>query len=355
MKIGILLTCYNCESYVDECLSPWISLRDNGEFNFIFAANSGMFKDYLELNIPEKNKGTLSKLITKELDFLVTTSGKNLLDEDSSRNVCLDYLKRQSCDLIVVLDGDEIYKENQIRGILKFVLENPSYDGYGINFKNYTIKKDLFTYEYCHDRIFWMDRHEGIQRFYFDNQFIYNSPSPDYSNRIQIPKSIAYIDHHSWVETDPRTKDKILYQNKRYIGSSGDFPLEARCSFVWNEVNNSLEFNPEFWNFHKIQIPILRKEGEIYTFDLKIDFHRLENRIDIINFNREGNHYLLIKDLDGTNYGTFNLYLSKGISYWINPTGEFNLDQSLNCEGISVEVFYEDEKIHHEYLYLKIK
>ena len=52
MRIGVLLTAYNCESYIDDCLEPWLKLRD--EYNFVIACNSGMFKDYLEMGITEK-------------------------------------------------------------------------------------------------------------------------------------------------------------------------------------------------------------------------------------------------------------------------------------------------------------
>ena len=77
MKIGILLTCYNCESYVDRCIEPWTKLKDRHEI--IFACNSGMFKDYFDLGIPENNKGTLEKLISHQLDFLVTIKQKRLV------------------------------------------------------------------------------------------------------------------------------------------------------------------------------------------------------------------------------------------------------------------------------------
>ena len=49
MNIGVLFTCYNCEDYVDACITPWLNLRE--EYNFIIACNSGMFKDYLDLDL----------------------------------------------------------------------------------------------------------------------------------------------------------------------------------------------------------------------------------------------------------------------------------------------------------------
>ena len=167
MKIGVLLTAYNCESYIDDCLAPWLKLRD--EYNFVIACNSGMFKDYLELGISEKNEGTLKKLIQKNLDYLTSISGKNLIDEDYSRDISLDFLnggrfgRGVKCDLLIVIDGDEVFTEQNIRDILDFVMKNPDHDGYKINFKNHTINKGLFTYDYEHVRIFGMNRHGGIR------------------------------------------------------------------------------------------------------------------------------------------------------------------------------------------------
>ena len=57
MKIGILFTVYNCESYVDDCLDPWFNLKS--EYDITMACTSGMFKPYLELGFKPKNKKTL--------------------------------------------------------------------------------------------------------------------------------------------------------------------------------------------------------------------------------------------------------------------------------------------------------
>ena len=63
MKIGILLTCYNCVKYVDACIKPWMNLR--GKYDFVFACNSGMFRDYFDLGIEENNQETIERLITQ--------------------------------------------------------------------------------------------------------------------------------------------------------------------------------------------------------------------------------------------------------------------------------------------------
>ena len=50
MKIGLLLTVYNCENYIKDCLNPWFEIKDKNEV--IISANSGMFTEYYTLDIP---------------------------------------------------------------------------------------------------------------------------------------------------------------------------------------------------------------------------------------------------------------------------------------------------------------
>ena len=364
MNIGILFTCYNCEDYVDSCITPWLNLRD--EYNFIIACNSGMFKDYIELGILEKNEGTVKKLISKNLDYLTILSGKNLIDEDYSRDISLDFLNGGSlgrgvkCDLLIIIDGDEIFTEKNIRDILDFVMENPDYDGYKISFKNHTIKKGLFTYDYEHDRIFWMNRHGGIKRFYFDNRFEYvdtfdGKSDYRYSNSLTIPKSVAYVDHYSWLSDDSRTKDKILYQNKRYSGLNYEVPEGQRCGFEWDDVKNSVKFSSTFWPGRGLQVPILHEmTNSEYSFDLKLDFNRLENKLDIVNYNLNGDYTFFIHNLNDDLIGEFPLYLSPGLFYWINPTGDLNLDSIEDFMGIKVSIYNQDEIIHEEKLHFKV-
>lgn len=364
MNIGILFTCYNCEDYVDRCIDPWLNLRD--EYNFIIACNSGMFKDYLELGVPEKNEGTVKKLISKNIDYLTILSGKNLIDEDYSRDISLEFLnggafgRGVKCDLLIVIDGDEIFTEKNIRDILDFVMKNPDYDGYKINFKNHTIRKGLFTYDYEHDRIFWMNRHGGIKRFYFDNRFEYvdhfnGSSDYKYSNSLTIPKSVAYVDHYSWLSEDPRTKDKILYQNKRYHGINYEVPEGQRCGFEWDYVKDSLKFSSTFWSGRGIQVPILHEMTDNkYSFDVKLDFNRRENKLDITNFNLKGDYTFFIRDLNDNLIGEFLLCIFPGLSYWINPTGDLNLDLQENFMGIKVSIHNREEIVHEEKLHFKV-
>ena len=353
MRIGILLTCYNCADYVDDCLAPWINLKE--KFNFIIACNSGMFRDYFDLGISENNQETLEKLIKHKLDFLVTTSGRNLLDEDSSRNLCLDFLVKQDCDLLIYLDGDEIYTEDQIIRVLDFVQTNPSFDQYGIFFKNHTIKKGLFLNNFLRKSIYWMKRYGGIQRFYFDSDFVYNDPNADYSNTVAIPREVAFIEHYSWISDDPRTKIKITYQNRRYVGASGDFPENMRCAFRWNEQRDFLEFNPDFWeNNGRVQVPMLREKiGESYCLDFELDFDRKQNIITVSSFNCTGDYEFSIFDNHQNHVYTSFMSLYPQVNYWIAPSPNRNFDREEGLNFLEILVKKEGSEIHRERLHFR--
>lgn len=360
MKIGVLLTAYNCEKYIDKCLEPWLKLKD--EYDFVIACNSGMFRDYLELGIPEKNQGTINKLITKQLDCLTIISGKNLIDEDHSRDISLDFLnggrfaRGTKCDLLIVIDGDEVFTEDNIRNILDFVMKNPDHDGYKINFKNHTIRENLFTYDYEHDRIYWMNRHGGIRRFFFDNRFEYGDhydgkSTYKYSDSLTIPKSVAYVDHYSWLSDDPRTKDKILYQRKRYHGINYEIPEEIRCAFEWNDEKDSLEFSKAFWSGRGLQIPILHEMQGSYSFEFKIEYNRFENKITIESFENSGDCVFEIFDINRNHIYTCNINLNKG-NYWVMPSS-YNYEADENFTGFYIQVSRNGELIHQENIYLR--
>lgn len=351
MKVGVIFAIYNCKEYVDRCLSPWFKLRD--KHDFILTVTSGRFKDYLDLGIPNKNYQTLKELVKWEFDFMSVTGGKNLLDEDSSRNRCLDYLKPHGCDLIWLVDGDEFYTEDQIERILDFIKETPEKEAFSLWLKNYTVRVPLFT-KFNRPTIYRNRLYGGIDRFYFDSYFSFADGIHEIKSLeiFPIPPEIAFVEHYSWLSTDA-IKDKIKYQNKRYCGPGGDFPEEARCSFKWNPDLDNLEFNESFYSFYGSQIPVLHDSGDPYSFSLEISFNRAENRIDILNHLEEGAHIFIIKEFSGREYGSFEIYLSPGFSYWINPTGSEVLDSNPHCIGIEVEVFKDGLKIHSEKLHLK--
>lgn len=350
MKIGVLLTIYNCDEYVEECLNPWFELKK--EHEVVISAVSGMFSDYRLLGLPNRNKKTLEKLLNYDINFQITTNGEFLLGEDESRNLCLNFLKNQNCDLIWILDGDEAYTKKQLTDIIKFIEENSQYDIYEVNFKNLTIYKNLFM-EYRHKRIFWANRHDGIDKIYFDNQFFYNNGTDINSvDFINVPRKIAYIKHYSWLSDDSRTKDKITYQKYRYrFGGGKENNEDLRCSYIWNQEIDRLDFNKIFYNNYNQEIPCLHEEISCFSTKFDIDYSRFDKCFYIKNIYEDMNVEFKIYNgvTDDHIYTTF-LNLVKGVNFYMAPFYEIN-DDFINFR---IEAYENGFLIHNEKIYLKL-
>ena len=354
MKIGLLLTVYNCDKYIDAVLEPWFKLKE--KYNIVIAANSGMFSDYLTLGIPYRNEKTLEKLSKWDIDFLLTTKGKNLLTEDEQRNTCLNYLKRHNCDLLWVIDGDEEYTVSQIELILEFIKKNQEPDYYSVNFKNLTIHEHLFM-DYTHGRISWMNRHGGPAYFYFDNQILYEDGTNfNQVTSLEIPKNVAYVKHYSWLSNDTRSLDKIPYQRLRYEGYEVKRPEECRCQYEWNHEKNRLEFSKDFHQCRDIEIPILHEELLCYTHDVSIRFSRKQNAfhfekverdmsVDVEFYNGETGEFLYTSRLD----------MIKGVTYFIAILPTISFDFDPNFFNVEVKMFENKRLIHNEKMHLKFK
>ena len=91
-----------------------------------------------------------------------------------------------------------------------------------------------------------------------------------------------------------------------------------------------------------------------YTFDFKLDFNRAENKLTIETNETNENCVFEISDTNNQHIYTCNLSMSKGSNYWIMPsTKQFDLDETF--EGFNIKVTKDNQLIHDENLYLKIK
>ena len=100
------------------------------------------------------------------------------------------------------------------------------------------------------------------------------------NNFTYIPKDVAYINHYSWLSTDSRSAEKVIYQNQRYNGPEG-----KRCSF--SIENNELVFNKLFWEDRNIEIPILHEEDNVFSYDFDLTFSRRDNCLYISEIKKE--------------------------------------------------------------------
>jgi hypothetical protein len=349
MRIGVIFAIYNCEEYVESCLSPWFKMKE--KFDIITTVTSGRFNDYAHLGIPNKNKGTLKKLVNWNLDFMSITNGENLLTEDNSRNLCLNFLKPYECDLIWLVDGDEIYTVEQIESIIKYIESTPEIEGYSICLKNYTIIYPLFEPWY-RPSIYRNRIYGGIGRFYFDSLFVYLDEIHGIKDIevVKIPKNIAFIEHFTWLSNNSSTKDKILYQNERYLGNPG-----CRCVFEIDEIG--LKYSEFFHKCRNIQIPILSEyplECEILG-NIFLNFNRNENKITLSSELEMMNVTIKVFDLEKNNiFNTFEFdSIVPGVIYWIIPV----INYEFNNKGFTIQIFENNKETpsHTENLYLKTR
>ena len=341
MKIGVLLTIYNCENYVDDCLNPWINLKE--KYDITIGCVSGMFKPYLDLGFKSKNQGTLKKLSEHNIDYLISTGEKILLGENESRDSILNILKKDN-DIIWILDGDEFYTEKDIINIINYIESTPLTDWYSINFKNYTFTEQLYFNGFCPPRIFRNNRYGGIDKFFFDNHIQYNNgESFENKKSLLIPRNVAWIKHYSWLETDFRTQEKIKYQNLRFKNG---------CYFNWDENTNKLSFNQKYFESVNEEQPILHEDIHLVSNDFTISFSRVENLFYIRDVTKSQD--VLIRIYNGQNgvlLSSSDLNLYENIDLFYGFEHEKFLDIS-NFKKFRIEVLNENHLIHHEFLYI---
>lgn len=341
MKIGLIFSAFNSEKYIDECLSPWMNLKD--KLDITISCTSNMYRDYLNYGINPDNFGTLRKLINYKLDYLMTSNGNIYFDENESKNTSLNLLK-DKCDIVWILDADEIYTEKQILDIVEFVKNNP-HDWFSVNFKNYTLTDKLWMDGFCPPRIFRTNRYDGIKQFYFDNHIEYNN-GDRFDNKLStsIPRNIAWVTHYSWLSDDSRSQHKIVYQNQRFAGEDG-----VRCAFSLE--NDKLVFNQKFYYSRGLSTPVLHETIDNLSNNFTVSFNKDNNTFYIQNVLENG--IFLFKIYNGNSgeliYQT-NLTISSGYEYFIYPT-DIRYHEMEGFDKFRVEVLSDNKIIHNEFLH----
>lgn len=356
MKVGIIFAIYNCEEYVDKCLEPWLKLRDS--HNLILTCTSGRFKPYKDIGIKDKNQKTISKLVTKELDFIATTAGENLIDEDSSRNVCLNYLKPHKCDIIWLVDGDEFYTEKQIKDILNYVESNPTEEAFSIYFKNYTTDYPYFIEPWSRPTLYRNRLYGGIGDFYFDSffRFVDGKHSIDDLHVHQIPKYISFIEHYSWVSREATT-DKIRYQKIRYAkywdkhnNKTIEVPEDGRS--MCTSVDGKVFLSKKFYKVRGSIMPSLHEypSKEILDYVL-FSYDRLNNILRMRTELEIKDHTIIVKDIKTNKiYNQRELNLYEHV-LWFVPDVDIS---SPNFEGYKIEILKDLKVLHTENIYTKL-
>ena len=248
MRFGIIFCGFNVEKYVEASLKNFIGRKD-----FFISAVSVPFSEYAQQSkfvdnttnilIEYKKEGKISELVT-EPHFIV---------ESNARNLALNALSQYNVDYYWMVDGDEIYTDENIDAIVNYV-ENSSKFWYSVSLKNFVFDKKTHLEEpFCPPRIFPSYKYGFFDpQFYWDNDLVYSKIGStetcnfrSFSNEA-IPKEVAWVDHYTWLN-DEIGQRKVKYQIDHF----------GHCSFKW--VEDHLEFVEIYFQKTGEKKPVLVK------------------------------------------------------------------------------------------------
>lgn len=240
-KLGIILSAYGLDEYVDACLSPWLS------FNIPISCVSFQFENFEK----QDNKNCLEKINKYIPSSSIFYNDSKILKEHEARNIALNDLKNKDIDTFLILDIDEFYKKEEIINLLDYI-NSEDFDWVAwskINFKNYIFDGKCWTDGFCPPRVFKLQYQDfKLDRFYWDNDLVYKDDNKDvdykYLSSSIIPKNKLHVKHMTWLNTE-RGKYKAEYQQKHF----------GKCSYKWNSEKNVLEFNKQYYVEVKEPIP----------------------------------------------------------------------------------------------------
>lgn len=240
MKIGIIFTAFNASDTIEKCLSTWIKIKLDeikNEHEFVYSCVCVPFEKFN--NDPPDSTVDIIKSM-RIMDFLYSDS--KYISEIEARGLCLEFLKDSNCDIIWQVDADEFYTVEQIQKIINYIEKNKNIGWFSLSFKNYIFDENTFLKNpFTPARIFRTSLPPyKLGSFREDNNLTYiydNIEIPDvFVKNKTMSSDYVWVDHYSWL-SNSRSKKKVQYQLSRW----------GQCSFQWNEIENKLEFNLEYY------------------------------------------------------------------------------------------------------------
>ena len=165
------------------------------------------------------------------------------MKEIEARGAALKWLTSQGVDILWQADSDEFPTTDEIATTLKFVESRPHTVWFKGSLKNYVWNDKTYLLDpFTPARIHRLAAPGGYlaNGFWADNNVIYKRPfseeeATDTSfSHLTIPKSVQWIKHLTWMNTD-RSRRKIEYQTLARQWPS--------CSFAWDDSKGGLIWN----------------------------------------------------------------------------------------------------------------
>lgn len=353
MKIGVLLSAYDCERYVEKCLEPWISLKKyDVTMDVVIAVSNGQWLKFKEAGVSPTEDRTFEILSSiDDIDFIYKNKGSNVLAEEHSRGILLNYLQTQECDLIWVVDGDEVYTPEGIRNTIKFIEENRDVNGFYMHFKNYVLRMPLFIDSFVKPTIYRDGVHGGLRNFSFDTDANYRFKSFGDIKKALIPIHVCFPDHYTWLQEDKRSFEKVIHQEHKFshMGAPGE-----RCAFKID--GDTLKFNEKYYRKNNEGIPVL-SELLLDSNRLRLTINKDDVQAKIVLYHvHDGLTESSMKVYDENDQLVEDIYLGdvnqlmNGYHLW------FVIKDSVskNVNNLRVDVYESENIIHSEILHLNV-
>jgi|ETNvirnome_6_100_1030635.scaffolds.fasta_scaffold06897_5 glycosyltransferase involved in cell wall biosynthesis len=251
---GIIFCAYNTEEYVLDSIEPFLE-----QGNHVVSAVSVPFAEYQDIDgFCDHTTDLLGELHNQgKLKYLVDSP--KFVSEATARNYALEHLKKHNVDYIWLVDSDEFYTERDI-GEIENYIENSDKNLFKLSLRNFVFDKDHYLEEpFCPPRIFKtkipipeLEDFIRLENFYWDNDIYYSYDNQairycDIEELTTIPEGVAHIRHYTWLN-DQIGKRKVAYQHKHF----------GHCGYKWDEENQRLEFDLEFYKKQNIPVPLVK-------------------------------------------------------------------------------------------------
>lgn len=242
MKIGVLYCGYNQYNNIKNTLNFWNDIKIDG-VTFIVCTVSVPFLEYKDMNVTEDGSIDFIKSITKN-NIKNCIFEPRFVKERIARTLAMDFLIKHNIDILWQVDSDEYYTLENVTNIVNHLKSTNSFC-YSVNFKNYIFDGNHYLDDFCPPKINRVTN-EPVLSFFDDNQIIYQRygivrPDP-------IPREVAFVKHLTWLHENGKLK--VEYQLKHL----------KECSYRWNDSENKLELNLDYYKKYNRKLPNIIKE-----------------------------------------------------------------------------------------------
>lgn len=260
MKIGISTIGYESKELIEQCFISWYKIKKDLSLvpqitDLKICFGHGCFEETAALGFPIYSTDGTCELINQQKDsgiiddlIIYDTPQK---EYDMWTNNFLLLKKKYNIDLLIMVNVDEIWSVDEITKLMKFVSSNNLIDYFKVNFKNYCIDYMTWVDDFIVPRVWFVHKNGGLKRNYQDDLMEYENGKKDIEcSHLLIPKNLISPKHYSWVGSKEYLQRKLKFQSLRY----------GTCSYIWDEQNNKLKLNDEFYLKFGIPKPILNKD-----------------------------------------------------------------------------------------------